>query len=356
MAIEFPCPACGQTLRVAEEYAGKTAKCPECQASMTVPAAGGKQWFVQTARGERKGPVAKAELDRWVSEGKLTSEDQVLQEGSEQWQWAAEVYPNLVGGAATVSSNPYATPNQYVTPTQPSGPLPPIQHTLISGEQVISDSWEIYKEQFGMTLAGFVIVFVLNNLANAPADIIRMVVPEMNPNGGEILLMGVAWLFFTVLGMAINVWLMVGQFRYFLQIARGQTPQITDLFTGWPQFPKAFGLFLLLMLMVLAGTMLCIVPGVILALMFMPSLYLLVDRDMGVMESLNRSQELTNGNKGSLFLIGLFGIALAIGGLLACCIGILFTMPLASMTWTVAYLGMTGELNIAAKRRLGQSQ
>lgn len=40
MPIEMSCTGCGQTLRVADEHAGKMARCPKCGAVVGVPAAG----------------------------------------------------------------------------------------------------------------------------------------------------------------------------------------------------------------------------------------------------------------------------------------------------------------------------
>ena len=37
MPIELPCPGCGQTLRVADEHAGKKARCPSCGTISEVP-------------------------------------------------------------------------------------------------------------------------------------------------------------------------------------------------------------------------------------------------------------------------------------------------------------------------------
>lgn len=37
MPIQFPCKSCGQTLSVAEEHAGKQARCPSCQTVQPVP-------------------------------------------------------------------------------------------------------------------------------------------------------------------------------------------------------------------------------------------------------------------------------------------------------------------------------
>lgn len=44
MSIEFTCPQCGKTLRVADEHAGKQAKCPSCQNVVTVMADGPPDW------------------------------------------------------------------------------------------------------------------------------------------------------------------------------------------------------------------------------------------------------------------------------------------------------------------------
>ncbi len=40
MPIEMSCTGCGQTLRVADEHAGKLARCPKCGTVVSVPAAG----------------------------------------------------------------------------------------------------------------------------------------------------------------------------------------------------------------------------------------------------------------------------------------------------------------------------
>lgn len=41
MAIQFPCKSCGQTLSVAEEHAGKQARCPSCMTVQPVPGPSG---------------------------------------------------------------------------------------------------------------------------------------------------------------------------------------------------------------------------------------------------------------------------------------------------------------------------
>ena len=129
MPIQVVCSGCKKTLRVADKHAGKRAKCPNCQKVIEIPAASGDaespaamhgrgsqspsstsprqepdssdQWYVQTDSGEQFGPISKKELDSWVSEGRVDSSCQVLQEHWDQWKWAEEVYPQLAHSAAT---------------------------------------------------------------------------------------------------------------------------------------------------------------------------------------------------------------------------------------------------------------
>jgi DNA-directed RNA polymerase subunit RPC12/RpoP len=73
------------------------------------PAAQADAWYVQTADRAEYGPVTRAELDQWVIEERIDTECQILQEGSDQWQWAEEVLPQLVdSGQAETTENPFA--------------------------------------------------------------------------------------------------------------------------------------------------------------------------------------------------------------------------------------------------------
>ena len=126
-------------MRVADEHAGKLAKCPQCQTVYTVPSSpqavalgagavtspaspGADRWHMKTTDGLTFGPVSKHELDRWLSEGRILATSQILHEGDGQWVWAGQVYPQLQNFTAdspfksigTVEGqNPYASPNVF---------------------------------------------------------------------------------------------------------------------------------------------------------------------------------------------------------------------------------------------------
>lgn len=141
MPIDVTCAGCGKTLRVADEHAGKRARCPECQQEFTVPdaaaskspAASLDKWHVRHQDGSEYGPVDKSELDRWAAEGRVTAQSQLRRESETMWRPAGNVYASLGGGIAETSSanpfsdqagkggaNPYASPaGTYAPPAQP---------------------------------------------------------------------------------------------------------------------------------------------------------------------------------------------------------------------------------------------
>ncbi len=136
MAIEIHCAGCSMRLRVADEHAGKQARCPKCghvthvsagavpggppeasdsgaalpasapaPASSAAVAAAGGSWHLLTPEGYRYGPIGKPELDRWVADGRVTPECKLRIDGEGRWRPADELYPALRGAAT--SAGPY---------------------------------------------------------------------------------------------------------------------------------------------------------------------------------------------------------------------------------------------------------
>src|SRR5687768_16532938 len=122
MAIEIICKGCSRKLRVADENAGKVARCPSCGETFTVPSGPGAtstptapfgssafapttplasapisapsdRWFLKTEDGTTYGPTSKSELDSWVAEGRVTAASRLLREGETAWQPASNLYP-----------------------------------------------------------------------------------------------------------------------------------------------------------------------------------------------------------------------------------------------------------------------
>ena len=85
---------------------------------------------------------------------------------------------------------------------------------------------------------------------------------------------------FAVLRMVafvFSMWIGIGSTVFVLKIARGQPAELSDIFTGGPFFLPILEHSILFGLMVGLGTILCIVPGVFLGLMFGQFNYLIID-------------------------------------------------------------------------------
>ncbi|MEZ6109643.1 MAG: hypothetical protein R3C99_01115 [Pirellulaceae bacterium] len=172
MPIETLCPGCGRKLRVAEEHAGKQARCPVCGTIYSVGAVSASEtpasadrvapapssqdqvgtnkpvaapastyveprpaddWYMRTPEGQTYGPVTKAELDRWLGEGRV-SHDCDLRNGSAAWQSAEVVFPSLKPNRTFAVSpttspadfsghrgaNPYAESNSFSPNASPA--------------------------------------------------------------------------------------------------------------------------------------------------------------------------------------------------------------------------------------------
>lgn len=64
--------------------------------------------MLRLENGTAYGPVTRAELDKWVEEGRVTAKSQVGQTHSDVWQNAAELYPWLRPAEASVGPSPPA--------------------------------------------------------------------------------------------------------------------------------------------------------------------------------------------------------------------------------------------------------
>jgi hypothetical protein len=90
-----------------------------------------------------------------------------------------------------------------------------------------------------------------------------------------------------------------------LKAARSEKPSILDLFRPFKIFFPVIFSFILLCMIIFAGFMLLIIPGIIFAcrLAFVP--YLVVDKNKGVFSAISESWKMTKGHFWTIFLIGL---------------------------------------------------
>ncbi len=317
MAIEFRCGQCGKLLRTGDETAGKQAKCPSCGAVQPIPTAIGSGPFPQSGGGE---PIASP--------------------------FAGSTAPPFPPSASD-EVNPYQSP--LAQPMLDYRPLPPLgsgifQPTAIDAGDILNRTWQIFKSQFWMcTLAGSAVwfcVFVFNIVVSQLSSMVLVIAGARldDPSVAIPFQLGLQ-----LPDLLFSTWLEGGLAVYLLKIARGTESSIADVFTVGRWYLPLLGARILFDLMFLLGAMLCLAPGIILALMFGQYFYLIVDRNLPVIESFGVSRQLTNGNKLQIFVLHLATVGVSLIGGLACCIGVFPAMSYIFLMWAVAYLAISGQ-------------
>jgi hypothetical protein len=249
----------------------------------------------------------------------------------------------------------------------------------IEAGDILSWNWETYKKRLGILIVSVLVVLGVTFGVAFVGSVIQNVItfavigagrPGNNPIPFAMASLGLSF-FFTVVNLAIGAYLQGGFHLLLLRAARGENAEIGDLFSGGRFFWRFFWGTLLFQIMIVVGFVMLFIPGVILALMFWPFFYVMVDRERGIIESLRLAYEVTTGNFLAVTVVFLAGmgiqilgllpglvvgllahlagmgipLSLMIGGLLVL-VGMLFTIPFWASLWATAYCGISGQLPV----------
>lgn len=186
---------------------------------------------------------------------------------------------------------------------------------------ILGEGWEAYKANFGMIFVGFLVYLVIAAiLGNIPLVPI-FVLPHI----------------------------MVGYYIMCLRAVRNQPVELGDLFKGFSLYVPILLANILIGLGVLVGMLLLIVPGIILALMWAQTFFLLSDDVMEIedgaknkdqvaaYDTMKASADLMKGWKLKVFVYGIVIGLVVVSGLILLGVGVLFTAPLGMMAFASLY-------------------
>ena len=131
--------------------------------------------------------------------------------------------------------------------------------------------------------------------------------------------------------------LVVGFIRFNAKCVRGQPATLGDCFSGFDLFGTSVLTYILMVLLVLGGTLLCILPGIYLAISYIFAWNLMAERRGTAWECLEMSRQAVTAHWGWALLLLVVGSLLAYAGLIACIIGVLVTMPFYGLMLATAY-------------------
>jgi uncharacterized membrane protein len=122
--------------------------------------------------------------------------------------------------------------------------------------------------------------------------------------------------------------LWVGYMRMVKIDDEGGKAEIGDLFKGFDDLVPALVAGILSSVIVFAGTMLCIVPGILVAPIIPTSLYLVATGEKDGVNAVKRAWKAISKNLIESFACGLVLNVVGMVGFMLCCVGIFVTLPI----------------------------
>ena len=321
------------------------------------------EWYYARG-GKQSGPVSFEELAGIARSGGLDPlKDLVWTAAVKDWSPAGQVPDLFKSPASPVApqadpANPYAAPDSTWTEVARITAGETLQEIVPGSEPIdvggcVKRGFDLTCRHFGMILLVVIVYIAVSILAEIllghmdsalglvgpPQPLFESPESPMENQINQVLknVGNDSSALNTLLSEILSVFLSLGATRIGLNVVSGKDFSVGMLFGGGRKLFPAFVATFLYALMVCVGLVLLIVPGIYLAMRYGQYLTAMVDRDLGIMESFQYSSTITTNNRMNSFLLFLLTMLVAVAGLLALCIGGVFTFPVAWIAWIVAY-------------------
>jgi uncharacterized membrane protein len=137
--------------------------------------------------------------------------------------------------------------------------------------------------------------------------------------------------------------LALGAAIFSLSISRGKEAMLEQLFLGFNRFSSSLVAYLLVVLYVVLWSLLLVVPGIIAALGYSMTFYILADDPVIIpQDALKKSKSMMDGYKLKLFYLGLRFFLLALLCILTLGIGFFWLIPYVHVTMAKFYDDIKG--------------
>jgi uncharacterized membrane protein len=209
--------------------------------------------------------------------------------------------------------------------------------------EAVRFGWGTMKSNIGFFIGLLIIAFLIENLPGILAEFVKVDFPII---AALLSLAG------GILGLVVQL----GLIKISLKFCDGVKGQFDDLLSSFHLLLKFIGGAILYLLIILAGMLLFIIPGIIWGIKYSLFPYFLVDNEMGPIEAIKASGAATDGAKWDLFLFGMLLGLINIAGALLFLVGLFVTIPLSMVAYSYVYrqlAGKTGSVSPSAEPDAG---
>jgi uncharacterized membrane protein len=203
--------------------------------------------------------------------------------------------------------------------------------TKFTISEVLSASWAALKSQIWILVGLFIGYFIF-------ACVFSLL---LIPAAGSLTLSIIGNLVYSVIALVFTL----GYAKNLFQALDGEEPQ----FSAYGQQARKIGIYfvagLIYGILVFIGTLLLIIPGIYIAIRLQFFQALIVDEDAGIIESLQKSWDITKDQVLPLLLLALVMFVISIFGFILLGVGILVAAPLISLMYCCVFRKLNSPLN-----------
>jgi uncharacterized membrane protein len=207
-------------------------------------------------------------------------------------------------------------------PTKKTGAAP--HNPQFNKREAIDFGFETAKKNFLFFVSVFIVsllIFIVSQVAKGVFALDNSALPSV---------------IYSLIFWIVNSIISMGYIKISVLFTDGKKPKLANLFHT-QSLLKYIVVSIIRSVVIFVGFLLLVVPGVILALRLQFATYLVVDRDMGIIDSITKSWEGTKGHTWNLFWFFLLLIGINIVGFLALIVGLLITVPLSMIATAYVY-------------------
>ena len=201
-------------------------------------------------------------------------------------------------------------------------------------ETALTTGWSLVKQNVGFIIGVFIVTIIVSAIPSALQAGAQKTAPALAGLLGLV-------------GFVVNVLVGMVLIAVALRLVDGQEAAFPDVAALSQNLLSYIVASLIFVVAVGVGTLLFVVPGIILAVRLGLAFFIVVDTGAGPIEALSRSWELTRGNTLRLFAFGIVAGILNFVGLLLLGIGLLATIPTTWLAEAYIYRRLSGSSAVA---------
>jgi uncharacterized membrane protein len=191
-------------------------------------------------------------------------------------------------------------------------------------EEALQYGWNIMKANFWFFVGVLIVAWAIAWVPHIIASVLQ------EESAGLSLL-------FRVVGWVADIIVSIGLITIALKFLDNNEPKFEDLFSFKPFFWKYLGASILTGLVVWAGFMLLIIPGIYWALKFQYFGYFVVEQGCDPVEAMRKSSRITKSVKWKLFGFGIVLAVINIVGAICLLVGLFVTIPTTLLAYSSVY-------------------